>query len=932
MKKYNEQPGLFCLNRGWRFSEQDYSVLPASRTHDEIYGYSKGGAQRGPAEAGFDDSDWEEVELPHDWVVKHSSTPDGSPNMGYKERGIGWYRMRFGLEEEDRNKQILLEFEGMSMDAEIFVNGMLMKRNHSGYNSFCVDMTDMAHFGPIPNTLAVRIQASAWEGWWYEGAGIYRNVWLLKKAAVHVAYHGVFACPKKAEGDLWLLSVRTEVENSFEYEKDVEVCHIVTDEDGKVIAEASQKVRIPGFSTVTNEQQLTVLHPYIWDVETPYLYQVKTGIVYENEEKDYLCSKVGFRTISWDANTGFWLNGENIKLKGFCNHQDHAGVGVAVPYNLKEFRLKKLKELGANAYRLAHNPDPEILDLCDQMGLLVMEENRTFSSAEDNLEQVKGIVRIARNHPCVVMYSIFNEEPLQGTGKGRRMAGRLQAAVKEMDTTRPVLGAFNGGYLEEDGAATIVDGVGINYNPARYDDFHEKFPQIPLIGSETSSAFMVRGEYETKLEEHVIDNYDSECAPWGNGAREAWEYVATRPFVAGTFVWTGFDYRGEPTPFEWPSVATFFGIYDSCGFEKDACYLYRAFWTKEPMVHLVSPWCDGKAVGHPIKVMVFTNCERVQLWENGKLIEEKEVNPYEQVEFTVTKEQGKLKAIGIINGAEVAVDRQVTAGNKAELRLYAEQLYQQGKAVRSGGHDVVIIRAEIVDEAGNIVPDADDMIKFDVVNGTVIGVGNGDPNSQEPDAAPYRKAFHGLAQAIVKPTGNEDICITARVNGLNEAAGRNEAQITVTVEQVEEIPYVKTLEEKIVDGWGLYHVISQERPDPLIQTKRNDMNTFEPVAISNHSLPELTGKLNHYAMYRTNYKIGNEMGRFDFCAIDGYVWIYLNGELAAERTDSSGGEILLDIPDQLQGEVEITVIVQVANPEHLVGGISRPVFFHKTKS
>ena len=925
MKKYMDQPGLFCLNRGWRFSEQDYSILPGGITHDEIYAYSKGGAQRGPAESGFDDGSWEKVELPHDWVVRHQPTPDASPNMGYKERGIGWYRMRFGLDEEDCNKQILIEFEGMSMEATVFINGMLMKRSYSGYNSFCVDITDMVHFGPIPNTLAVRIQASAWEGWWYEGAGIYRNAWLIKKAPVHIAYQGVFACPKKLEDDLWQLSIQTEIENSFEHAKEVMLRHVVTDAKGNLVAKGYQNVIVNAYETITDMQELTIQNPELWDLESAYLYQLKTSVIDQNEdlEADYLCNRIGFRTILWDADTGFFLNGKSIKLKGFCNHQDHAGVGVAVPYNLKEFRLQKLKELGANAYRLAHNPDPEILELCDQMGILVMEENRTFSSAADNLEDLKGVIRRARNHPCVILYSVFNEEPLQGTGKGRRIAGRLQSVVKEMDATRPVLGAFNGGYLEEDGAATILDAVGINYSPQRYDDFHKKFPHTPVLGSETSSAFMVRGEYKTNLCSHLIDDYDSECAPWGNTAREAWKYVATRPFVAGTFVWTGFDYRGEPTPFEWPSVATFFGVYDSCGFEKDACFLYRAFWTKKPMVHLASPWCEPTGMGNEIKVMIYSNCERVKLWRNSDLIGEKEVDPFEQTEFVITKEPGELRAVGINQKNEVAVDVQITAGEKKKLQLYATQLYKDGKAVRSGGHDVIILRVEVLDEDGRIVPDADDLIHFDVKNGSMIGVGNGDPNSHEPDAVAYRKAFHGLAQAIVKPAGTDVVQITACAEGLAES------QICVSVEQVEEIPYIQTLEECIVEGWKLYHIISENRPNPMIQTKRNDMNSFEPVAISNHSLPELFGKLNHYAMYRTHYYLGSEKGKLFFCAVDGYVWIYLNGELLVERTDGYGGEILLDIPKEMHGEIEITVIVQAANPEYPVGGISRPVFFQK---
>ena len=318
-------------------------MLPPTKNHDDVYGFSKGGAAKGPADASFDDSDWEVVTLPHDWVTTHPFVESGSPNQGYKERGIGWYRIQFPLAEEDKQKQILLEFEGMSCDATIYVNGTVLKRSFSGYNGFSVDMTDMANFGVIPNTIAIEIDATAWEGWWYEGAGIYRNIWLVKKAPVHIACDGVYVKPVKQEDDDWTMELEVEVENSFEHAKAVQVRNEVFDQAGEKVAELLMPAEVVGFGTQTVTGVIPVEAPLLWTPENPTLYTVRTSVVYDGEEQDYIVTDTGFRTIRLDAETGFYLNGESVKLKGFCNHQDHAGVGVAVPYSIKEYRVMLLK-------------------------------------------------------------------------------------------------------------------------------------------------------------------------------------------------------------------------------------------------------------------------------------------------------------------------------------------------------------------------------------------------------------------------------------------------------------------------------------------------------------------------------------------------------------------------------------------------------------
>lgn len=312
MRHYGEQTGIYCLNKGWKFIEKDFSILPPTKNHDDVYAFSKAGSARGPASASFDDSEWEEVELPHDWVTKKEFVQTGSPNQGYKERGIGWYRIRFGLGQEDKKKQILLEFEGMSADAEIYVNGSILKRSYSGYNSFCVDITDMANFGIVPNTIAIRIDATAWEGWWYEGAGIYRNVWMIKKSPVHIKHNGVFAKPEKLNENQWKLHLDTELENSFEFPKQVTVVNTLLDKTNKVIGECTSQLDVEAFEAVMCHQELLVQNPILWDVEEPNLYQVRTAVCYDGGTQDYQIHSIGFRTIKLLADSGFWLNGRNI--------------------------------------------------------------------------------------------------------------------------------------------------------------------------------------------------------------------------------------------------------------------------------------------------------------------------------------------------------------------------------------------------------------------------------------------------------------------------------------------------------------------------------------------------------------------------------------------------------------------------------------------
>lgn len=921
MKHLGTQPGLYCFNQGWKFIEKDFSVLPRGISHADVYEYAKGGAVKGPAEASFDDMDWETVKIPHDWVTKKVYTEEGSPSQGYKKRGIGWYRVKFNLEEEDRNKQIVLEFEGMSCDAQIYINGMLMKRNFSGYNSFQVDITDMAQFGMVPNVLAIRIDASNWEGWWYEGAGIYRHVWLIKKAPIHIAYNGTWAKTSKLENGTWQVEVETTLENTFEFDKEVKLNTSIFSPDGNLVCQGDTTAFVEAFYSTSKVQEFTIEEPVLWGIENPALYKVKTEVIYEDQVKDYLCSSFGLRTISMDANTGFYLNDENIKLKGFCNHQDHAGIGVAVPYAIKEYRIQLLKDIGANAYRCAHNTDPEILEICDRLGMLVMEENRTFSTEEENLIRVKELVRNARNHPSVIMYSVFNEEPLQGTSKGRRIAGRIRATMRSMDDTRPILGAFNGGYMEPEGASTILDITGINYNPGRYDDYHAKYPDKPMLGSETASAFMVRGEYETDYDKHIINSYDEHAAGWGSTVKDAWRVIDERPFVAGTFVWTGFDYLGEPTPFVWPSVATFFGTYDSCGFRKDACYLYDAFWKPEPMVHVLPHWTWNVEEGTPIKVMTFTNCEEVELYLNDTLLERKKCDKYEQATFQVPYKKGTLKAIGYKNGQKVAEDTVKTAKEavKFEVELSKNTLIADQR-------DAVAVNVFALDEDGVKVPDASCVVHFKVEGGAVIqGVGNGDPNSHEPDVADYRKFFHGCVQAILLNTSTEDVSIEISAEGMESA------RVEIKTIEEEQIPYVQVRQEQIIDGWGMYYRLYDEMPKLDFTIIESDMNSYEPISFEGGAQVQLSKQYGKYGVYRVIFNFDKEEQDLSmyFASVRGDIWVYMDGELLCSREEGGQAPIEANLPSPIKGQHVVMVVVKNTDKDWAEAGICMPVSLKK---
>jgi beta-galactosidase len=770
------------LDSDWLFHRGEVAAPPV-KGHGMSYHNGKANGAWGAAAADFDDSDWRRLDLPHDWAVEGPFDPNENVSQGYRARGIAWYRRYLQLPETDRGRHLELQFD--------------------------------------VNTIAVRVDAEAQEGWWYEGAGIYRHTWLVKRDAVHIATDGLHANPVKAQGR-WSVPVEVTLESSARTAGDAVVDVTLLDPAGAEVAKGSMRTRVGALESSVVRTRLDVRRPMLWSLHQPQLYRVRAVLRSGARELDRAEVQTGFRTLRFDADKGFFLNDESLKLYGVCIHQDHAGVGVAVPESIWEFRLRRLKEMGVNAIRFAHNaPAAEVLDMADRMGLLVMDENRHFNPSPDYLQQLTWLVRRDRNHPSVILWSIFNEEPLQSTEPGYEMARRMVAAIRTLDSTRPVTAAMHGGLFNGLNAGDALDVVGVNYQIGAYDPYHSKYPKRPMTSTEDTSAFMTRGEFTSDRKAQVLASYDAEPSSWGNTHRDAWRAIATRPFIAGSFIWTGIDYRGEPTPFEWPSASSFFGAMDLAAFPKTAFWIHQAQWVKlkdRPVVKLVPHWNWPGREGQPIHVMVASNAPRVRLLLNGAAVGEQDVDPFEMAHFKVPYAPGRIEAVALEGGKELARDTVETSGPPARLVLTPDR-----SAISADGLDAVPVTVSAVDAQGRPVPTAALQVKFETQgDGVIIGVGNGDPNSHEPDKASERSLFNGLAQVIVqgRREGRGELKLRA------SAAGVQGAETAVALQAASAPPSVPSAEPTTpLLGWRVSPAFAR-RPDPNIVLAESDMNSW----------------------------------------------------------------------------------------------------------
>ncbi|WP_426104551.1 beta-galactosidase GalA [Massilia sp. TSP1-1-2] len=893
------------LDRGWLFHLGDITP-PDIKGADPSYNNAKAGNAAGAAATTYDDSDWRALDLPHDWAVEGPFDPNGNSAQGYRPRGVGWYRRYLRIDPSERGRHMELQFDAIATHATVWVNGNLVHRNWSAYNASNIDITPYLRYGDAGNTIAIRADANPMEGWWYEGAGIYRHAWLVKSNGVHVVTDGVAATARLVKGHDWSLPVGVTLNNSADRPAKVSVEVSLFAPDGKLAASAARRVALPVLANTTVTLPLAIKAPARWSLEQRNLYRVSVTVRQDGKLLDETMLHTGFRTIRFDPQQGLFLNEQHVKLQGVCIHQDHAGVGVAVPDAIWEYRLRRLKELGVNAIRFSHNAvAPEVMDMVDRMGFLVMDENRNFNPSPDYLLQLEWMVRRDRHRPGVILWSVFNEEPEQGTEVGYEMVRRMVAAVKTLDATRPVTAAMNGGYFSERNVAQAVDVVGANYHVGDYDKYHKANPGKPFTSSEDTSAFMTRGEFSTDAGKNLIASYDDDFAQWGNSHRDAWQAIATRPFVAGSFVWTGFDYRGEPTPNVWPSVSSVFGIMDMNGFPKTAYYLHQVQWIKDrPLIYLAPHWNWAGKEGKDIRVMVMANVERAMLLLNGRVIGEQAIDPYRMNYFTVPYQSGKLEAVGFNHGREVARASVETTGPAVALEMVPDR-----DALAGDGRDAMPITVRAIDAQGRAVPTDSAQLTFDVSGaGRAIGHGNGDPNSHEDEQGSTRKLFNGLAQLIVQSSFESAgmLQVTASAPGLRAASVR------IPVKAVGAMPFAPAAgaAPTKLGNWRIAPA-SATRPDPASNPSESELQVWgwgqqAPAKLD----AEKGGQFNLFRTSftpRKNLSDGNAHLRFKRIAGKAEVW--LDGRLAGTKSAFAPAEWRVPLLAGT-GARRITVIIE----------------------
>jgi beta-galactosidase len=701
----------------------------------------------------FDDSKWRALDLPHDWAVELPFVRDESlQGHGYKplgrkypETSVGWYRRTFEIPESDRGRRIVLEFDGAFRDTLVFLNGYFLGRNNNGYAPFNFDATDFLIFGQ-KNYLMLRVDASFGDGWFYEGAGIYRHVWLTKSDALHL---GKCESYVRAEvtGNSASLNLGTVVLNQGTKPESCRVRWQIVDAAGKSIANADstpQKIAADGSATFAASTKF--LNPALWSPETPNLYSAVVTVESGGKVRDAERITFGVRSVSWDADKGFFLNGKSVKLKGTCNHQDHAGVGAALPDRLQDYRIDVLKGMGSNSVRTSHNmPTPEWVEACDRMGMMMMCETRLMSSNPEGMAQLETMIKRYRNSPSIVIWSMGNEEwTMMPEPQAVPVIDAMIQRTHELDPTRLCTAAVNASF--EAHFAEQLDVMGFNYNLHVIDGWHKAHPKTPSVGSETASTVSTRGIYETDKLRNWVSAYDLNHTSWSELAEEWWKFYATREWLAGGFAWTGFDYRGEPTPYGWPSINSQFGIVDMCGFPKDNYFYYKAWWGNEPVLHLFPHWNWEEREGEIVRVWVHSNLDEVELFLNGKSQGSQKIQPLTHLEWKVKYEPGVIEARGTKNGQVVLTEKRETSGKPESIKLTADRT-----TIDANGEDIAIVRVEVLDAQGRAVPNAENQISFKVTGeGKLIGVGNGDPNCQESDKDPKRSLFNGLAQLILQ--------------------------------------------------------------------------------------------------------------------------------------------------------------------------------------
>lgn len=908
---------ILSLDPAWKFHLGDIAAPVPTDKHIAAYMANKAGWARGAAKPDYDDSDWRTVDLPHDWSIEGPFDPKNYIDNGFLPRGVGWYRRHFQLSESDRGRYLAIQFDGISSHCTVYLNGHVLHRHYCGYTPFTIEIGDVARYGNDVNTLAVRVDAVPIEGWWYEGAGIYRHVHLIRASAVHIAGDGVFVNPVRMSSTRWDTKIETTIANSSDSDVRVRVLSRILDADHADFAES--EVTVPARSKVTLHQSIETADPTLWSCESPNLYRLATHVFADDTLIDEATTTFGYRTIRFDPDHGFFLNEQPVKLKGTCNHQDHAGVGVAVPDSIHEFRIRRLLEMGSNAYRSAHHPPaPALLDTCDRLGMLVMDENRTFGSSPEHLAQLRSMVLRDRNHPSVIAWSLCNEEAIQGTSVGANIAKAMMAEVKRLDPSRPVTAAVSGGILNDDCIADAVEVMGLNYQLHLHDPYHAKHPHVPLIAAETHCVLSTRGCRETDPSRYALACDDTAVQPWGATARTTWREVNARPFVAGLFAWTGFDYRGEPTPHGWPCVSAQMGMLDTCGFPKAGFFLHKAFFAREPFVHLDPHWTWSGEEGKSIKVTAYTNCDAVELRLNGESLGRKAVDPIEMASWSVVYQPGTLQAIAFRAGVEIAEYTATTTGPAVALGLEIDPT-APASFVLADGKLAFPVTVFAIDAHGMRVPTADNAVSFSLDGeARILGIGNGDPTSHELDQSPSRRLFQGLAQVVLQTT---TIAGTITLS----ATSPNCRPVSLVLRSSpagpqNTVPPAKR--RKLLTDWRMSG-ITPMRPDVHQAGLEQDVNSWDRIEPGKPQ--SAWTDRGGYAIYRAVAKptkaIQSSGGTIIFHGIAGAAEVYLDSQLAASKYDPAPDRVIIELP-AAKTEFNVALLLHAsAVPAGLVGEV-----------
>jgi beta-galactosidase len=747
----------------------------------------------------YRDSGWRRLSLPHDWAIEGPFKPEYNLRTG----GLpifdkAWYRKHFKVDASARGKVITLEFDGIMYNSSVYINGKKVYERPYGYSSFEIDITSFIKYGS-ENLIAVKVSPQVLSARWYPGAGIYRNVWMEIKNPLHINHWGNHISTPLVAKDKARVKVETTIsgkqENQF---GNYQIKTSIVDTDGSEVATRMSKFSLTA-SEATIIQELEVSNPRLWDLETPHLYKTVSTIYKNNNAVDTYIENFGIRTIKYSRD-GFFLNGRQVKLKGVCLHNDLGALGSAVNYRATERQLQIMKAMGVNAIRTSHNPaSPEQLDLCDKMGILVQEEafdcwempktENDYSKywAQWHERDLRDMIRRDRNRPSIIMWSIGNEVREQNKEDGYIIARELARICKEMDPNRPTTAGFNNfAAAIKNGLAAEIDLVGANYKPADYAPTMEKYKNWIVYGSETASCVSSRGVYHLPLEKYdkhpslQVSSFDINSPSWAYPPDVEFHFQDSLPNVIGEFIWTGFDYLGEPTPYggkdnlthgswevDWPARSSYFGAVDLAGFPKDRFYLYQSRWTSEPMVHLLPHWnWEGSGITE-IPVYCYTNCDEAELFVNDKSYGRKKMgvdktripvffnawkdrpkhfdSPY-RLNWNVPYEKGEIKVVAYKDGKEAATNTIYTAKNPYQINLMPDR-----KLISADGDDLSFVTVKIEDEDGHFCPLADNKIDFKISGpATIAAVDNGNAASIEPFRADYRKAFNGLSLLVIK--------------------------------------------------------------------------------------------------------------------------------------------------------------------------------------